>query len=130
MKISPTGEEKGGGSTERVIPITIKIDGKETKLIAGITAKAEILIRKSDSAFVVPVTAVMDGPEGSSIIVAENGKARFIPVTLGVDGDVNVEIIPAEGQELSEGMEVITGGGAGLTDGAAVTVLPGNQEVR
>lgn len=130
VKISPTGEEKGGGSTERVIPITIKIDGKETKLIAGITAKAEILIRKSDSTFVVPVTAVMDGPEGSSIIVAENGKARFIPVTLGVDGDVNVEIIPAEGQELSEGMEVITGGGAGLTDGAAVTVLPGNQEVR
>ena len=26
VKISPTGEEKGGGSTERVIPATIRID--------------------------------------------------------------------------------------------------------
>ena len=27
VKISPTGEEKGGGSTERVIPTTIRVDG-------------------------------------------------------------------------------------------------------
>ena len=46
IKISPTGEEKGGGSTERVIPTTIRIDGSNSKLIAGITAKAEILIRE------------------------------------------------------------------------------------
>ena len=45
VKISPTGEEKGGGSTERVIPTTIRVDGQGTKLIAGITARAELLIR-------------------------------------------------------------------------------------
>ena len=33
VKISPTGEEKGGGSTERVIPTTIRVDGGSSKLI-------------------------------------------------------------------------------------------------
>ncbi|RGY99474.1 efflux RND transporter periplasmic adaptor subunit [Clostridium sp. AM58-1XD] len=124
IKISPTGEEKGGGSTERVIPITIRIDGKDIKLIAGITAKAEILIRESQDAFVVPVTALIDDGTTASIGVVENGNARLIPVTLGVDGDVNVEVIPAEGAELTEGMQVITNAGPQITDGMAVTILP------
>ena len=37
--ISPTGEEKGAGSTERVIPTTIQIENANSKLIAGITAR-------------------------------------------------------------------------------------------
>ena len=55
VKISPTGEEKGGGSTERVIPTTIRVTVK-LKAIAGITAKAELLIREAKDVFVVPST--------------------------------------------------------------------------
>ena len=40
IKISPTGEEKGGGSTERVIPTIIRVNTPDTKLMAGITARA------------------------------------------------------------------------------------------
>lgn len=39
VSISPTGEEKGGGSTERVIPTKVRIMDENTKLIAGITAQ-------------------------------------------------------------------------------------------
>ncbi|MBS6953025.1 MAG: efflux RND transporter periplasmic adaptor subunit [Enterocloster asparagiformis] len=124
IKISPTGEEKGGGSTERVIPTTIRIDGTDSKLIAGITAKAEILIRESEDAFVVPVTALIDDGEASYIAVVEEQKVRRIPVTLGVDGDVNVEVIPADGSELTEGMQVILNPGPMTVDGALVTVMP------
>ncbi len=45
--ISPTGEEKGGGSTERVIPTTIQIKNPDSKLIAGITARAQIVLNES-----------------------------------------------------------------------------------
>lgn len=124
IKISPTGEEKGGGSTERVIPTTIRIDGTNSKLIAGITAKAEILIRESEDAFVVPVTALIDDGEATYIAVVEEQKVRRIPVTLGVDGDVNVEVIPADGSEFTEGMQVILNPGPMTVDGALVTVLP------
>lgn len=124
IKISPTGEEKGGGSTERVIPTTIRIDGSNSKLIAGITAKAEILIRESEDAFVVPVTSLIDDGEATYIAVVEEQKVRRIPVTLGVDGDVNVEVIPADGSEFMEGMQVILNPGPMTVDGALVTVLP------
>lgn len=123
-KISPTGEEKGGGSTERVIPITIRIDGKNSKLIAGITAKAEILIRESDSAFTVPATALFYDGDNAYIEILENMKIRRIPVTTGVDGDVIVEVIPTDGTELAEGMQVVTNPSVNLVDGMTVTVMP------
>ena len=100
------------------------IDGSYSKLIAGITAKAEILIRESEDAFVVPVTSLIDDGEATYIAVVEEQKVRRIPVTLGVDGDVNVEVIPADGSEFTEGMQVILNPGPMTVDGALVTVLP------
>ena len=125
VKISPTGEEKGGGSTERVIPTTIRINGDKSRLIAGITAKAELLIREAKDAFCVPATAVFDRGDGPCIAVAENMRVRIIPVTLGVDGDVEVEVIPREGDVLTEGMQVITNPEPQTEDGTAVTIAAG-----
>ena len=125
VKISPTGEEKGGGSTERVIPTTIRINGDKSRLIAGITAKAELLIREAKDAFCVPATAVFDKGDGPCIAVAENMRVRIIPVTLGVDGDVEVEVIPREGDVLTEGMQVITNPEPQTEDGTAVTIAAG-----
>lgn len=56
--ISPTGEEKGGGSTERVIPATIRITDKNSRLIAGITARAELTLAEAKDVWVVPASAV------------------------------------------------------------------------
>lgn len=125
VKISPTGEEKGGGSTERVIPTTIRIDGDKSRLIAGITAKAELLIREAKDTFCVPATAVFDRGDGPCIAVAENMRVRIIPVTLGVDGDVEVEVIPREGDVLTEGMQVITNPEPQTEDGTTVTIAAG-----
>lgn len=123
-KISPTGEEKGGGSTERVIPTTIRVDGENTRLIAGITAKAELLIRESDSTFVVPATSLIDDGDVTYIAVVQDSKVKRIPVTLGVDGDVSMEVIPADGTALEEGMQVILSPMPGLMDGTDVIVRP------
>ena len=59
VKISPTGEEKGRRLHGEVIPTTIRVDGGSSKLIAGITAKAELLIREAKDAFVVPSSAFL-----------------------------------------------------------------------
>ena len=127
VKISPTGEEKGGGSTERVIPTTIRISDSSSGLMAGITAKAEILIQEAEDAFVVPITALMDGEEGSRIAVVREGKARWIPVDTGVDGDVRIQVIPKDGYELEEGMEVITNPDATLREGMEVIASQGQE---
>lgn len=124
IKISPTGEEKGGGSSERVIPTTIRVNGQDSKLIAGITAKAELLIRESDETFVIPTTSLIDEGEATYIAIVENSKVKRIPVTMGVDGDVSIEIIPADGAVLEEGMQVILNPMPGLMDGTDVIVRP------
>lgn len=127
ISISPTGEEKGGGSTERVIPTKIRVLDKDTKLIAGITAKAGIVLDEAKDTWVVPISALRTEPDGSNAIVTvENGVCRIIPVTTGVESDISVEIFPAEGAELSEGMEYIVTPDAALTEGSKVAVLPGN----
>lgn len=122
IKISPTGEEKGDGSTERVIPTTIRLSSTDSRLMAGITARAQLVVREAQDVFILPVSAVFDDGDSSYIAAVEDGRVRRIPVVIGTDGELNVEIIPAEEGALTEGMRIITSGGVQYTDGQAVTV--------
>ncbi len=119
--ISPTGEEKGGGSTERVIPTTIQIQNPNTGLIAGITARARIVLNSAEDAWTVPIAALIQNDEGSFIASVENNTVKMIPVETGVEGDVSVEI---KGEGLKEGVNYITAPNAALQDGMAVTATP------
>lgn len=122
IKISPTGEEKGGGSTERVIPTIIRVDTPDTKLMAGITARAELLVKEAKDVFAVPISAVFDSGESSYIEIVEHEKIRWIPVTIGTDGETAAEVIPTDETVLQEGMAVVVPPDPGLTEGTQVTV--------
>lgn len=129
ISISPTGEEKGGGSTERVIPTTIRVLDKDTRLIAGITAKAGIVLEEAKDTWVVPISALFTQPDGTTALVTvENGACKMIPVAVGVESDISVEVLPAEGTELYEGLEYIVAPAAGLAEGTPVTVLPSGAQ--
>lgn len=119
--ISPTGEEKGGGSTERVIPTTIQIQNPNTGLIAGITARAKIVLNRAEDTWTVPVGAVIQNDEGKFIASVENNTVKMIPVETGVEGDVSVEI---KGEGLAEGLNYITAPNVALQDGMAVLATP------
>lgn len=121
--ISPTGEEKGGGSTERVIPITIQILEENGRLIAGITAKAEVLLAEQKDALVIPLSAIIQNPDGTTSIasVSENGTVSLIAVKCGIENDFEVAI-SAEGDSLSAGQSIITNPDSTLSDGAVVAV--------
>ncbi|MDW2796220.1 efflux RND transporter periplasmic adaptor subunit [Clostridium boliviensis] len=123
--ISPTGEEKGGGSTERVIPTTIRIIDQNSKLIAGITAKAKIELQKAEDVWVVPISALIQNPDGSMAVASVvNNTVKYIPVKTGVESDIEVEIIPEDESALSEGLQLIEAPSSMISDGMAVHVLP------
>lgn len=122
--ISPTGEEKGGGSSERVIPTTIRILDTDTRLIAGITAKAEITLNEAKAAWIVPVSALLDTPEGQFVLAVEEGVIRRIPVQAGVESDIQIQVQPRDGAELTEGMQIVANPSPNLTDGMQVMVMP------
>ena len=88
--ISPTGEEKGNGSTERVIPTTIQIIEDNTKLIAGITARARIILNEADDAWIVPISSVLETADGSFVLTVDQGVIRWIPVEKGVESDIQI----------------------------------------
>lgn len=127
--ISPTGEEKGGGSSERVVPATIRIDGGSGRgLIAGITARASIVTGEAQDVFIISQSALVQNEDGTLAVAAidmaaggTDGTVRMIPVKVGVESDLNSEIIPVEEGALTEGM-LIAMAPAGLTDGMTVMV--------
>lgn len=126
--ISPTGEEKGNGSTERVIPTTIRILDQNTRLIAGITAKAKIELQKAEGVWVVPTSAVIQQPDGSMAVASvEQNQVKFVPVKTGVESDTQAEIIPEEDGGLAEGMQIISTPSDLIKDGMLVTVAPSVQ---
>lgn len=118
--ISPTGEEKGGGSTERVIPTTIQIQNPDTKLIAGITARAKIVLGEAKDAWVVPVSAVMQKVDGTYLAAVEQGNLKLIPVETGVESDTSIQVT---GEGLTEGLVYITAPDAEMAEGTPVTAV-------
>lgn len=119
--ISPTGEEKGGGSSERVIPTTIQIKNPDTKLIAGITARAQIVLNEAKDTWAVPSSALLQKEDGVYLAAVENNAVKLIPVETGVESDVMVEV---KGDNLSEAVNYITTPDAAMTDGTPVMAVP------
>ena len=124
--ISPTGEQKNGNTAERVIPIKIKIDGDKKGLLSGITAKADIVLSEAKNVFVVPLSAVITGEDGSSqMAFVEDGKIHIVPVKTGVESDVSVEVSPLkEDAVFKEGAHFVSAPDASLTEGLAVSEMP------
>lgn len=121
--ISPTGEEKGGGSTERVIPTTIRILDDNTSLIAGITAKAQIVLEENEEALTVPLSTLLDQGGTTYVQAVTNGLVHWIPVTTGVESDIETEIIPTEGENLDENTQLVASPSEMYTEGMAVTAI-------
>ncbi|MDO4266490.1 MAG: HlyD family efflux transporter periplasmic adaptor subunit [Eubacteriales bacterium] len=132
--ISPTGEEKGGGSTERVIPTRITILDRNTALIAGITAKAQIELDKAEDVFVVPASAVGQDLSGQAAMqfavpdeTGTNTVIKIVPVTTGLESDTETEIrgaVNAADESLfTAGSSYLSVYDAMMPEGTAVTAL-------
>ncbi|MGI6734154.1 MAG: efflux RND transporter periplasmic adaptor subunit [Anaerovoracaceae bacterium] len=121
-RISPTGELKDPASKEMVIPVRINVDQNE-KLIAGVTAKAKILIESRSQVLTVPIDAVLEDPDtGESYVLAVEGTAvKKVTFEPGIEGDFHLEVLSGS---LSEGDQVVLNPTFDLTDGMEVLVLP------
>jgi len=128
-RIAPTGEAKEAGSKEMVIPVTISITEKNDHLIAGVSAKAEILAAEVNDALIVPLDAVgIDAmTDERYVMVVEDGVAHRKTVTLGLEGDFEAEIVQGD---IKEGDLLILNPSPELADGSAVTDMtaPAGEE--
>ena len=100
ISISPTGELKSQTASERVIPVTVKVKDKNTKLIAGINARARIIINENEEALSIPISAVGKLPDGKRVVQfiltddsdKSKGKIKTLEVQTGIESDIDVEL--------------------------------------
>jgi len=93
----------------------------DTKLRIGMTVEANIIVRETEAAVLVPDTAVVDG----AVWVLAHGTVRRVPVVTGVRGARRIEI--REG--LAAGERVVVAPSQRLVDGGRVR-LPGGAAAR
>lgn len=121
--ISPTGEVKDNTSKEMVVPVQIDIDKGNANLIAGVSAKAEILIQRKSDVLTVPIDSILENPDTGELSVfrLKGNVLKEIPVTLGIEGDFHVEILTGD---LSAKDQVVLNPNFDLKDGMEVTAVP------
>lgn len=124
-KIAPSGEKKDG-SSEMVIPVEIDIDNANQKLIAGVTAKAKILINERENALTVPVDSILENvdEDASYVFVINNNKIKKVKVVTGIEGNFNIEV---SSDDIKAGDQVVLSPTYDLVDGMEVTVSEPNQ---
>lgn len=99
--------------------VEIRLTGNIPRMASGLFAKVKLHPSQSRSYYAVPVEALLEGHGNNGFVfVAEGGKARKIPVRIGyLDMD---KVLITDG--LDSVRQVVTGGGAFLSDGVSVSV--------
>ncbi len=93
----------------------------ETRLRIGMTVEANIVVRETSDAVLVPDAALKDG----AVWVLEGDRVRRRPVTIGVRGAQRVEIL----EGIAVGERVVLDPAPSLVDGGPVR-LPGGAAAR
>jgi len=78
-------------------PIEIEIRGNTESLYPGMSATADIIVAKKDTALVIPFSAVgrreLEGKLHYVVFLMRDGKAEMVPVELGISSEREVEVL-------------------------------------
>ena len=120
-QIAPTGEVvAGAGTKEMRIPVEIQIVSKDSAMIAGVNAKANIQIAQKENALAVPLEALAEDAEGIYILLGNDGLVKKIYVQTGIESISNIEIIS---DEIKAGDLVILNPTSEIMDGSPFTAM-------
>lgn len=119
-RIAPTGEVvQGANSREMRIPIEIKITNKG-KIIAGVNAKAEIIIEKKENVLTVPRESVLEENGEKFILLGNEKTIKKVKVETGVESITDVELLSSE---IKEGDIIITNPTTEIADGSSYRTM-------
>lgn len=107
------------------VPTRAVFANPDDLLVPGQFVRVQVLLQNLTDIFVIPQTAIVQGPQGTSVFVIDSDdKAQFRPVTLGA--------VTEKGQIVLDGLsaqdEVVINGQVSLSPGAQVKVVAGRQE--
>lgn len=120
-KISLSAQTQSPSSTEMVIPVEIQIHPTKERLIAGVKAKAVILVNSQKDALSVPVDSVLQLEDGSYCVlkVDENHILSRISIELGLEGNFYSQIIKSD---LKKGDNLVLSPDLSMKEGTIVAI--------
>lgn len=120
-RIAPTGEAVVGAATKEMrVPVEIKVLGGDTKIIAGVNAKVDILIARRENVLNLPLEAILEEGEEKFVLLANDDVIKKVPVTTGLESITNVEITS---DTLKSGDKVVLNPAADLAEGTEIMVV-------
>lgn len=122
--IAPTGEEKNQGSTNMVIPVTVTVDKGQSKLFAGVNAKATIITGEASNVLSVPIDSVMEDAENGEqyVFTVKENVLHRVNIHSVLENDFYVAIEDTDG--ISEGDEVVLSPDYSMEEGTQVQIMP------
>ena len=110
--------------------VIVHTENPDESLLPGMTATAQIEVRRAEDALLVPAGALRFRPQGVKLEDAPPGPKLWVlragvPAPIAVEvGPTDGELVAVTGEGLSEGLEVLAGGGASGQAGATGPVNP------
>lgn len=122
--IAPTGELKDSSGKEMVIPVKIDIKNAGSNLIAGVTAKADILVAERKGVVGVSLDSLLIDPVTGDTCLFTVSKDNVISkqvITAGLEGDFYVEITS---DNIKDGDTIVLNPTSDMTDGQTIVLMP------
>ena len=95
--------------------VTVVVPNKDKKLRSGMFANVDIVVAESDSAIVIPQSAVVSD---TLVYITDGSKAKARKVSLGIQNDSFAQVV----EGIKPGELVIAEGTLGLFDGAPIVL--------
>lgn len=118
--------ERTANAQTKLYSVILTVPADVTGLLSGMFADVTFHTDTSVNAVVIPTEAILTSGETQYVFVAEDGgTARYIEVETGLTGTGVTEITSG----LTEGQQLVTVGQSYLSDGDAVRIVSGTDDV-
>ena len=103
-----------------VVGVDIQIENPDSSIFLGVEAKVAVHTAFAEQVLVVPIEVINSDKNGDFVYAVENGVLVRKGIVTGISSDIFCEV--KEG--LQEGDQIVSGSGAYLEEGMAVTAIP------
>lgn len=119
-KISLSAEDKKGNTSEKIIPVYVKINNPNHKIISGITGEAEIITESVKNVLTIPSKCLITNESEKYLYIVKNGVVSKTNVDVIFDNGLYIAI--KDNNEIKEGEEVVISPSKDLQDRQKVII--------
>jgi RND family efflux transporter MFP subunit len=101
----------------KTFKVEVKVENPDIKIKAGVFAEVKVEISSKENALILPITALLEQDNDTSVVLYNNGTAKYKNIKVGQRNNQEFEIL----EGLQEGDLVVVEGNYDLKEGTLIT---------